>query len=65
MSDIVKQWFIQLYEKELESVKGAISNERLWQKGADSIEQATMHEQNIVDLLEYENELMKRLESLK
>ena len=39
--------------REIQEVKGAISNERLWQKGAPDKRTALMHEQNIVNLSEY------------
>lgn len=47
--------------EEIEEVKGTISNERLWQKGASSKEEIGCHEQNIADLCEY----LARLEALQ
>lgn len=41
-----------LLENEIEETKGAISNERLWEKGSDG-EQAEQHNENIESLDEY------------
>ena len=46
-------------EDEIEEVKGAISNERLWLKGSSNAEEKLGHSQNIVDLSEY----LSRLEA--
>ncbi len=65
--DTVSIWLYQLKEsnadiaEEIEEVKGAISNERLWQKGSDSREEIACHEQNIADLCEY----LTRLEAMQ
>lgn len=40
-------------KEEIDDVKGTISNERLFQKGSNTDEEVIMHEQNIVDNLEY------------
>ncbi len=48
-------------DKEIEETKGSISNERLWQNGAETSEQVQMHEENIANLVEY----LSRLEELK
>ena len=59
MSETVKIW-VSDFEKngrdldaEIDETKIAISNERLWQKGALSKEEALAHEQNIAELNEY------------
>jgi len=39
-------------KKEIDEVKGAISNERLWAKGA-SVEAVALHEENIANHVEY------------
>ena len=41
-----------LLENEIEEIKGAISNERIWAKGSDG-EQAEQHSGNAEDLEEY------------
>lgn len=61
MSETVKIWFTN----ELEQVNGAISNERLWSKGADDAEQAFMHEQNMDTLIEYRQLLEEALRKIR
>ena len=41
----------------IEEIKGTISNERLWLKGASSKEEKAMHEENITNLSECLNRL--------
>lgn len=41
------------FEEEIEEVKGALDNERTFQLGSSTEEEIQMHEQNIVDSLEY------------
>lgn len=59
MSETVKIWLNELSEngtdiqKEIEDVKGTISNERLFAKGSRDGEEAEMHFQNIAELEEY------------
>ena len=33
MSEVIEQWLCQLYDSEIDDVKGTLSNERLWEKG--------------------------------
>ena len=40
-------------DEEIEEVKGAIDNERVFQLGSSTEDEVMMHEQNIVDSLEY------------
>ncbi len=40
-------------KEEIEEVRCAISNERLWEKGSRSKEEAERHAQNIIELQEY------------
>lgn len=49
---------IEDIDAELDDVKGAISNERLWQKGSDTKEEILMFEQNIANHIEYINRLI-------
>lgn len=43
--------------KEIDDVKGAISNEQIWLNGSASHEEKRNHMQNIADLTEYLNRL--------
>ena len=64
MSETVKQWFTDLYNDAIEETKAAISNERIWQNGADSDEEIEMHEENIQELEEYLELLQEKLDEL-
>jgi len=44
---------------EIEDVKGTISNERLWEKGASTDEERLMHGMNIATQMEYLNRLQR------
>lgn len=35
MSEMVKNWLIELYEREIKEAIGSISNERIWLMGTD------------------------------
>lgn len=48
-------------ETELKEVQGAISNERIWQKGETEQELIEMREQNITDLTAYKEWLEEQL----
>ena len=67
MSNFIKKFnkenplSIKDIDDEIAEVKGSISNERLWQKGSNIVEEILMFEQNITDHTEYIN----RLELLK
>ena len=64
MDEMVKFWLEQLYEDEIDNVKGSISNEHLWELGYDG-EEPNPHSENIVRLMEYLEILEKKLEELK
>ena len=59
MSETVQFWVDEFIAEnknvteEIEDVKCAISNERLWAKGAETEESVYMHEQNVAELEEY------------
>lgn len=59
MSETVNIWIERFQNEnrdvvtEIDETRGAIENERLWQKGCDTAEQIETHEQNIADLTEY------------
>lgn len=48
-------------KEELEDIYGAISNERIWQRGSDSQHDIDMREENIVDLTAYKEWLEEQL----
>ena len=61
MSEMVKNWLIKLYEREIKKIKGTISNNRLWILGAANEEEERMFIQNEMDMIEY----LEVLEELK
>lgn len=61
MSEMVKNWLIKLYEREIKKIKGTISNNRLWILGAANEEEEHMFIQNEMDMIEY----LEVLEELK
>ena len=61
MNEMVKNWLIELYEREIEEIKGTISNNRLCILGAANEEEERMFIQNEMDMREY----LEVLEELK
>lgn len=61
MSELVKEWLTTLLDEEIKTEKGTIDNERIWENGSNSEEEAEMHEQNIGEHEEY----IKVLEEIK
>lgn len=61
MGEMVKNWLIKLYEREIKKIKGTISNNRLWILGAVNEEEERMFIQNEMDMIEY----LEVLEELK
>ena len=53
MNEIVKNWLTDLYEREIEEIKGTISNENLWMIGSKTKEEEQMHVDNMANLNEY------------
>ena len=53
MNEIVKNWLIKLYEREIKDALGSISNERIWLTGSDVWEEEKMHLDNMTNLNEY------------
>ena len=64
MHETVKMWFKELYQKEIEEIKGTISNEHLRELGYDG-EESNPHTGNIAVLQEYLEKLEEKLEELK
>ena len=53
MNEMVKNWLIKLYEREIEEALGSVSNERIWLMGTDVWEEEKMHLDNMTNLNEY------------
>ena len=53
MNEMVKNWLIKLYEREIEEALGSVSNERIWLMGTNVLEEEKMHLDNITNLNEY------------
>lgn len=53
MNEMIKFWLTDLYEREIEEIKGTISNNRLCILGAADEEEERMFIQNEVDMREY------------
>lgn len=53
MNEMVKNWLIKLYEREIEEALVSISNERIWLMGTDVWEEEKMHLDNMTNLNEY------------
>jgi hypothetical protein len=63
MNETVRTWLKELYGKEIEEVKGTISNEHLWELGYDG-EDPNPHTENIEVLTEYLEILESKLAEL-
>lgn len=61
MNEMIKFWLTDLYEREIEEIKGTISNNRLCILGAADEEEERMFIQNEMDMREY----LEVLEELK
>lgn len=53
MSEIVKNWLIKLYEREIRVALNALSTERTWLMGTDVWEKNKMQLDNMINLNEY------------
>lgn len=65
MNAIVKNWLIELYEREIKEALGSISNERIWLMGTDVWEEEKMHLDNMTNLNEYITTLKILLNDIK
>ena len=65
MNEIVKNWLTDLYEREIEEIKGTISNENLWMIGSKTKEEEQMHVDNMANLNEYITTLKTLLNDIK
>lgn len=64
MNETVRFWLEELYKKEIDEIKGTISNEHLWELGYDG-EDPNPHTENIEVLKEYLEVLEEKLGELK
>ena len=65
MNEMVKNWLIKLYEREIEEALCSISNERIWLMGTDVLEEEKMHLDNMANLNEYITTLKTLLNDIK
>lgn len=65
MNEMVKNWLIELYEREIDDTQGTISNEKLWMLGSETKEQEQMHLDNMANLNEYITTLKTLLNDIK
>ena len=65
MNEMVKNWLIELYEREIEEALGSISNERIWLMGTGVLEEEKMHLDNMANLNEYITTLKTLLNDIK
>ena len=65
MNEMVKNWLIELYEREIEEALGSISNERIWLMGTNVLEEEKMHLDNMANLNEYITTLKTLLNDIK
>lgn len=61
MNEMIKNWLTKLYEREIEEIKGTISNNKFLIYGAANEEEERMFIQNEADMKEY----LEVLEELK
>lgn len=65
MNETVKNWLIELYEREIKEALGSISNERIWLMGSDVWDEEKMHLDNMANLNEYITTLKILLNDIK
>ena len=61
MNEIVNQWIINMLDDAIAEAKGAIGNERMWQKGATDDAVIETHEFNI----NCNEQFIEKLEEMK
>ena len=65
MNEMVRNWLIELYEREIKEALGSISNERIWLMGTHVWEEEKMHLDNMTNLNEYITTLKILLNDIK
>lgn len=64
MTEMIKIWLTNMYKENIEDTKVAISNERLWAKGATSADEIEMHMNNIAEMEEYIEVLTEKMNEI-
>ena len=64
MTEMIKIWLTNMYKENIEDTKVAISNERLWAKGATSVDEIEMHMNNIANMEEYIEVLTEKMNEI-
>ena len=65
MTETIKNWLTQLYEREIKESLRSISNERIWMMGTNVWEEEKMHLDNMENLNEYIATLRTLLNDIK
>lgn len=65
MSEVVKIWLTDLFEREIKDAEVYISNNELWVKGSNTREEELGFLQNIEDIKEYKAVLEQMLAEVK
>ena len=65
MTETIKNWLTQLYEREIKESLSSISNERIWMMGTNVWEEEKMHLDNMENLNEYIATLRTLLNDIK
>lgn len=65
MTETIKNWLTQLYEREIKESLSSISNERIWMMGTNVWEEEKMHLDNMENLNEYIVTLKTLLNDIK
>ena len=65
MSEVVKIWLTDLFEREIKDAEVDISNNELWVKGSNTREEELGFLQNIEELKEYKEVLKQMLAEVK
>lgn len=65
MSETVRIWLTDLFEKEIKDAEVDISNNELWVKGSNTQEEESGFLQNIEDIKEYKAVLEQMLAEVK
>jgi hypothetical protein len=59
MSELIKARMLSMIDNELKEVSGDLSNNRIWRDGSETQEDSSMFEENMCDLVEYEEMLLE------
>jgi hypothetical protein len=64
MTDIMQIRLLAMIDEEMKQVVGMISNETVWMHGSANEEESQMHVDNMADLEEYKNLLLRMREQV-